>query len=141
MNLNPPTGGLALPGLRRYQPTTEAELRENRRLSVLSVLPDTLRKHIVALIAEFVGTFMFLFFAFAATQIANTPLSDGNTTPTPNTSNLLYISLAFGFSLAVNAWIFFRYASKLASVQGRSETDISGIGQRVRRHFQPSCTQ
>lgn len=109
MNLNPPTGGLALPGLRRYQPTTEAELRENRRLKVLSVLPDSIRKHVVAFIAEFIGTFMFLFFAFAATQIANTTLSDGNEVPTPNTSNLLFISLAFGFSLAVNVWVFFRY--------------------------------
>lgn len=31
----------------------------------------------------------------------------------PNTSNLLYIALSFGFSLAVNAWIFFRVTGGL----------------------------
>lgn len=107
MNVEPIKGGLALPGLHPHQPRSEAELRDGRRLKVLTVLPDALRKHIVALTGEFVGTFMFLFFAFAATQIANTP-SDAGPAPSPNTSNLLFISLAFGFSLAVNAWVFFR---------------------------------
>lgn len=108
MNVQPIKGGLALPGLHQYHPRTEAEIRENSRLRVLKRAPDALRKHIVALIGEFVGTFLFLFFPFAATQVANTPLSDGSTAALPNTPNLLYISLAFGFSLAVNAWVFFR---------------------------------
>ncbi|MCJ1468793.1 hypothetical protein MMC07_007423 [Pseudocyphellaria aurata] len=52
---------------------------------------------------EFVGTIMFLFFAFGGTQIANT--IDPNT---PNLGQLTYISLSFGFSLAVTAWVFYR---------------------------------
>ncbi len=45
---------------------------------------------------------MFLLFAFGGTNVANTfPDSDAP-------ARLLYISLSFGMSLAVNAWIFFR---------------------------------
>jgi len=67
---------------------------------------------------EFVGTFLFLFFAFAGTQVANTPqTTTGNESTTlpqgPNPAQLLYISLCFGFSLAVNAWIFFRVSGGL----------------------------
>ena len=35
-------------------------------------LAKDVRGHLVAMSGEFVGTFMFLFFAFAATQIAST---------------------------------------------------------------------
>ena len=75
---------------------------------------DTLRGHVVAMIGEFVGTFMFLFFAFSGTQVANTTVPGAATVATaPNTSNLLYVALAFGFSLAVNAWVFFRITGGL----------------------------
>lgn len=58
---------------------------------------------------EFVGTTLFLYFAFAATQIANT------LTPpdAPNLQQLMFISLAFGFSLAVTAWVFYRVSGGL----------------------------
>ena len=64
-----------------------------------------MRTNIVFGIGEFVGTFLFLFFAFAATQVANTAPGNGRL---PSPSTLLYISLAFGFSLMVNVWAFFR---------------------------------
>ena len=108
MNINRPLGDFALPGLAKHHPETEAEIRENNRLKLLRHLPDTLRKHVVAFIGEFVGTFMFLFFAFAATQIANSQLQDTTLGSATNVSSLLYISLAFGISLLVNVWIFFR---------------------------------
>lgn len=58
---------------------------------------------------EFVGTTLFLYFAFAATQIANTL-----TPATVHTlDQLVFISLAFGFSLAVTAWVFFRVSGGL----------------------------
>ena len=55
---------------------------------------------------------MFLLFAFAGTQIA---VLSGDTTPAPpvNTSNLRFISLAFGFSLMINVWIFFRISREI----------------------------
>jgi len=67
---------------------------------------------------EFVGTFMFLFFAFAGTQVANTPQTTSGNQSTnipqgPNPTALLYISLCFAFSLAVNAWVFFRVSGGL----------------------------
>lgn len=81
------------------------------------------RNEMVAMVAEFCGTFLFLFFAFGGTQVANTAAiysdaatagQQGNSiTQTPNTSVLLYISLIFGFSLMVNVWVFFRVSGGL----------------------------
>lgn len=70
------------------------------------------------MMGEFVGTFLFLFFAFAGTQVANTAAAGASTeggelAQVPNVSVLMYISLAFGFSLAVNAWVFFRISGGL----------------------------
>jgi aquaporin related protein len=61
---------------------------------------------------------MFLFFAFSATQVANAGADNagtagGSLSQAPNTSVLLYISLAFGFSLAANVWVFFRISGGL----------------------------
>lgn len=69
-------------------------------------MSQPMRTHLVFGIGEFVGTFMFLFFAFAGTQVANT--APANAAKLPSTSNLLYIAFAFGFSLMVNVWAFFR---------------------------------
>ncbi|KAH7094390.1 aquaporin-like protein [Paraphoma chrysanthemicola] len=81
------------------------------------------RNEIVAALAEFAGTFMFLFFAFGGTQVANTAAiysdratsgqEDNGITQAPNTSVLLYISLIFGFSLMVCVWVFFRVSGGL----------------------------
>lgn len=71
---------------------------------------NTIRNHFTAMLGEFCGTFLFLFFAFAPTQIAVTA-TKGTTdaaNPLPNTSNLLFISVAFGASVAANVWAFFR---------------------------------
>lgn len=54
------------------------------------------------------------FFAFAGTQVANTPQTAGAAPPTgPNPQQLMYIALSFGFSLAVNAWVFYRVSGGL----------------------------
>lgn len=86
---------------------------------VIRMVPTHFRGHFVAVIGELVGTILFLFFAFAGTQVANIS-SNTNTGTTvittvqqQNPSQLLYISLAFGFSLAVNAWTFFRISGGL----------------------------
>lgn len=69
-------------------------------------MPNKVRNHLIASIGEFCGTFLFLFFAFSATQVANAATNNsggadsGSLTQVANTSVLLYISLAFGFSLA-----------------------------------------
>jgi aquaporin related protein len=55
---------------------------------------------------------MFLFFAFAAANTAIEGCPDCGERG-PGIAELLYISLAFGFSLAVNAWVFFRISGGL----------------------------
>ena len=62
---------------------------------------------------------MFLFFAFAGTQVANigSTSNDANTTTGADTGFspgvLQYIALVFAFSLMVNVWIFFRISGGL----------------------------
>ncbi|ORY56141.1 aquaporin [Pseudomassariella vexata] len=83
------------------------------------------KNHFVASMGEFIGTTLFLFFAFAGTEVANIQSrannsnnsSDSNSTTGGATgfdiSVLLYISIIFGFSLMVNVWIFFRISGGL----------------------------
>jgi len=94
-------------------------------LPFVGYLPNKIRNHFIAMAGEFVGTFLFLFFAFSATQVANAATAgevagggnqaggDGGLSQAPNTASLSYIALAFGFSLAVNAWVFFRVSGGL----------------------------
>ncbi|PKY05690.1 aquaporin [Aspergillus campestris IBT 28561] len=80
------------------------------RLPMLG-LANTWRYSFVAAVGEFVGTFMFLFFSFAGTQVSQTPKPpDGSP---PDTQNLLYSALSFGFSLMVNVWAFYRVTGGL----------------------------
>ncbi|EEH18381.2 hypothetical protein PABG_00944 [Paracoccidioides brasiliensis Pb03] len=88
-----------------------------RRFSTLSTrlpggnIPDTFRNNFIATLGEFVGTFLFLFFSFAGTQISNEPPPTPGAKP--NHIALLYSSLAFGVSLAVNVWVFYRVTGGL----------------------------
>lgn len=75
-------------------------------------LPDNTRHLLITFLGELIGTFLFLFFAFAGTQVANN-LRKINGTSNMNLASLLYISLAFGFSLAVTVWVFFRISGGL----------------------------
>ncbi|GAA5868097.1 hypothetical protein JCM8547_003342 [Rhodosporidiobolus lusitaniae] len=82
-----------------------------------------IKNHFIAMVGEFVGTSLFMIFALGGTNVANIPTTSvtgaitegqGNSqAAVANTSNLLYIALSFGFSLAVNAWIFFRVSGGL----------------------------
>ena len=89
------------------------------RLPILRFLPRGFRAHFVAMCGEFAGTFLFLFFAFSGTQVANTetqssvPTTKTTISQAADPAQLLYISLCFGFSLAVNAWVFFRISGGL----------------------------
>jgi len=82
-------------------------------------LPTTVHHHIVFFLGEFVGTFLFLFFALSGTQVANVaakaqlPPHGNSSEAPPNIASLLYISLAFGFSLGVNIWVFYRISGGL----------------------------
>ncbi|KAF3771284.1 aquaporin-like protein [Cryphonectria parasitica EP155] len=82
--------------------------------------PNTFLKHVrlhaVEISGEFAGTFLFLLMALSAAQVANSDTShvgDGVHPGDINLTQLLYISLAFGFSLAVNVSIFARVSGGL----------------------------
>lgn len=78
------------------------------------------------MLGESAGTFLFLFFAFAGTQVANTKEPDAPIASAPDPASLLYIALCFGFSLAVNAWVFFRISGGLFNPAGLIISKDSG---------------
>jgi aquaporin related protein len=59
------------------------------------------------------GTLAFLFFAFAGTQVANASSVNSGGPTVPNPQILSFIALSFGFSLMVNAWVFYRISGGL----------------------------
>lgn len=98
-------------GKRRENASNAADL-EQQHQPAFAWLPNNVRNHLIAMIGEFVGTFMFLFFAFSAVEAANVA-AGGVVVGAPTTANYLYISLGFGFSLVVNIWVFFRISGGL----------------------------
>ncbi|KAK8862065.1 MIP family channel protein [Apiospora arundinis] len=113
----------------RARPTWK-ELSDQEKMQVLRLpmtqwMNSNFKNHFVATLGEFIGTTLFLFFAFGGTEVANiqsqannnTNSSDSNTTTGGSTgfdvSVLLYISVIFGMSLMVNVWIFFRISGGL----------------------------
>ncbi|KAL9082864.1 MAG: hypothetical protein Q9165_008749 [Trypethelium subeluteriae] len=102
MNVDKPTSGITLP----FTKPRAHEATADRRLRGLNFLPNAVRNHFIAMAGEFVGTYLFLFFAYAGTQVANAAVAGASTqggglTQAPNASALLYIALSFGMSLAV----------------------------------------
>lgn len=91
-----------------------SQLSREERAEVMRIpwtqwMNSDFKNHFVATIGEFIGTTMFLLFGFAGTEVANTGVAAGAENPPPfNVGVQIYISLAFGFSLMVNVWIFFR---------------------------------
>jgi aquaporin related protein len=75
---------------------------------------STLQAHLVAASGEFVGTFMFLYFAFACqvmlhTQSGNRSEENGGFDSQQN----IHTALVYGLSLLVNVWAFFRISGGL----------------------------
>ncbi|RKU47814.1 hypothetical protein DL546_007610 [Coniochaeta pulveracea] len=99
------------PDQNKTLPTLSNQTSGPRRGNVYKTarLSNTVRNNIVACLGEFAGTFMFLFMAFAGTQVANN-VADSS----PNDSSaLILISLSFGFSLMANVWAFYRVSGGL----------------------------
>ncbi|KAF2246518.1 aquaporin-like protein [Trematosphaeria pertusa] len=98
----------------RRPPSTEV-----MRLPWTMWMNSNAKNHFVAFIGEFVGTTMFLFFAFSGTQVANIGSSSNSSNTTTGADTgfspavLQYIALVFAFSLMVNVWIFFRISGGL----------------------------
>ncbi|KAM5378892.1 hypothetical protein ACJZ2D_004194 [Fusarium nematophilum] len=97
---------------------TPQEKKEVMRLPLTQWMNSDFKNHFVASLGEFIGTTMFLFFAFAGTEVANIQSNSASNTTTGEStgfdvSTLLYISIIFGFSLMVNVWVFFRISGGL----------------------------
>jgi aquaporin rerated protein, other eukaryote len=112
--------------IRHYHPHPGTTRQSSSRHTLLGFLSPAVRNHTVAALAEFTGTFLFLLLAFGATQAVNNVPEDAYPDDNDNNNNnhphhhqpvtdlgadparLLFISVAFGASLAVHAWVFFR---------------------------------
>ncbi|KAI0008785.1 hypothetical protein F4779DRAFT_618193 [Xylariaceae sp. FL0662B] len=64
--------------------------------------------HLVAATGEFVGTFWFLFFGYAGHLMVLDQAAG-----TGGASQITYIALAYGFSLLVTVWAFYRISGGL----------------------------
>lgn len=72
-----------------------------------------LRGHFVAASGEFVGTFLFLFFAFSCHTMAVDQAGEVGPNGTNSAQTVIIISLGYGFSLLVTAWSLYRVSGGL----------------------------
>ena len=115
MNIDRPARSIRLPWQNRQAKLpNDNETHVSRRVPLVSILPLAAKNHFIAMMAEFAGTFMFLLFAFGGTNVVNTaPKTQQPDDLAANPAKILFIALCFGFSLAVNAWVFFRISGGL----------------------------
>jgi len=74
----------------------------------------SLEGHFVAASGEFVGTFMFLYFAFAGQLMIINQASDRSIlNGAASSQQNIFVALVYGFSLLVNVWAFFRISGGL----------------------------
>jgi len=72
-----------------------------------------MRDHLVAMSGEFVGTVLFLYFAFAWQLIAIQQQPSTASNGGPSADQIMYTSVGYGFSLLVCAWAFYRISGGL----------------------------
>ncbi|CAD0112570.1 unnamed protein product [Aureobasidium uvarum] len=77
-----------------------------------------IKNHFVAATGEFVGTFFFLYFAFACQLMAFYQASDKAPNGSNSASTVVYIALGYGMSLLVAVWILFRISGGLFNPAG-----------------------
>ena len=71
------------------------------------------KNDLVAASSEFVGTFLFLYFAFAGHQMAANQAAEFGPNGTNSSQTVIYISLSYGMSLLVTAWALYRVSGGL----------------------------
>ena len=74
---------------------------------------SAVRNHFVAASGEFVGTFLFLFFAFAGHLMAVSQAGEKGPNGANSSQTVIFISLSYGFSLLVTAWSLYRVSGGL----------------------------
>ncbi|KAF2223176.1 aquaporin-like protein [Elsinoe ampelina] len=71
------------------------------------------KNHLVATTSEFVGTFLFLYFAYAGHQMAVDQAGQTGPNGTVSAQTVIYIAMAYGFSLLVTVWTLYRVSGGL----------------------------
>ncbi|ETS76371.1 hypothetical protein PFICI_11758 [Pestalotiopsis fici W106-1] len=116
MNVDRPGRRIRMPWESRsntdVRPRDDSSTLVSRRMRIPFLHGDA-KNHFVAMLAEFVGTFLFLLFAFGGTNAVNNSPGKDQESLNADPARLLYIALCFGMSLAVNAWVFFRISGGL----------------------------
>ncbi|CAJ2510591.1 Uu.00g062160.m01.CDS01 [Anthostomella pinea] len=80
-------------------------------------VPEPVKNHAIAVLSEFVGTFLFMFIGIAGNStVDNDPankiqFAGGEISANP--AKGLYVALVWGLSIIVNAWAFFRISGGL----------------------------
>lgn len=92
--------------------------------------PSTIQKHLIASAGEFVGTFFFLWFAYAGSmqyikQATLSPPSGGISDTT-----VFFIAHVYSFSLLVNVWAFYRISGGLFNPAVRLRPSLQRLSTR-----------
>ncbi|KAI4727915.1 aquaporin-like protein [Aureobasidium sp. EXF-10728] len=88
-----------------------------------------IKNHFVAATGEFVGTFFFLYFAFACQLMAFYQASDKAPNGSNSASTVVHIALGYGMSLLVAVWILFRISGGLFNPASRVTFGMVIAGQ------------
>ncbi|KAH6692723.1 aquaporin-like protein [Plectosphaerella plurivora] len=73
----------------------------------------TMGGHFVAALGEFVGTFLFLYMAYGGHLMIISTESGGAVAGGASSTTFMWIAFAYGFSLLVNVWAFYRISGGL----------------------------
>jgi len=80
-------------------------------------VPLCIRTRIIAMLSEFVGTFLFMFIGIGGNSVvvndAAVEMQFAGGALAANPAKLLFIALVWGMSVTVNAWAFFRISGGL----------------------------
>ncbi|GKT63911.1 aquaporin [Colletotrichum tofieldiae] len=74
---------------------------------------STMGGHLVAASGEFVGTFFFLYFAYAGQLMVILQGAEAAPDGSLSSQGVVFIALTYGFSLLVNVWTFYRVSGGL----------------------------
>ena len=92
---------------------------------------ETLSDDLQAALLEFVGTTVFLMLAFGGVQATISEQASAGTSGT-GVSRVMYISLSFGLSLLISAWLFFRVTGGLFNPNVSVALLLAGVIEPVR---------
>ncbi|EME39489.1 aquaporin-like protein [Dothistroma septosporum NZE10] len=91
-----------------------------------------MRNHLVAPPGEFVGTFLFLFFAFLGYSVSVTSAPNYAADGSNSNQTVIYTSLSYGLPLLVTAWDLFRISGGLSNPAVTPGLVVTGQLPRIR---------